>query len=113
MIKEFVLGLLNKYTKFQATEAHYNTGVGVVATAFISYLVFGNVVELETVISMSTGIIYNVAFLLIVAFGLQKFQMGTNRDVQKEIFDESNVAAAIYQAGIWIALAIVIAKGLM
>jgi len=105
--------LLNKYEKFEAEEGHFNFWFLVITLMFIGYLIFGNRVDLDTVISMGTGIIFNVSILLLVGFGLQKFQLGTKRNIQKEIFDAKNVAAAIYQFGIWISLALVISKGIM
>lgn len=105
--------ITDKYDKFEAKERHFNFAFLLGTLGFIGYLVMYNRVEIDTIISMGTGIIFNVIILLLIVFGLQKFQLGTKRDIQKEIFDKNNIAAAIYQAGIWLALALVISKGLM
>jgi uncharacterized membrane protein YjfL (UPF0719 family) len=105
--------LIDKYDKFEAKESHFNTAFVIGTVALISYLTMFTRVDIDTIISMGTGIVFNVVILLLVGFGLQKFQLGTKRDIQKEIFDDHNIAAAIYQMGIWLALALVISKGLM
>lgn len=79
----------------------------------IFYLITGGTVDQNSVVGMFGGIAFNVAIFLSVVFGLQYFQMGTNRDIQKEVYDDGNIAAAIYQAGLWIGLALVIAKGVI
>ena len=105
--------LIDKYDGFEGNERHFNWGFLFLTIAFLAYLVYEGRVDLDTIITMGTGIIFNVSILLLIAFGLQRFQLGSRRNVQKEIFDDNNIAAAIYQVGIWIALAIVVSKGLM
>lgn len=94
-------------------QRHFNSGFAFATAAVILYLVFFGHASGESVIGMLGGILFNVSLLLSIGFGLQFFQLGTDRDIQKEIFDDGNVAAAIYQLGLWLALAIVISKGLM
>lgn len=94
-------------------EKHFNYSFVAVTVAVISYLLFDGNVDKNSIIGMFGAMSFNVSLLLGLGFGLQYFQLGTKRDIQKEIFDEHNIAASIYQAGIWIALAIVISKGIM
>lgn len=93
-------------------EIHFNSTIVFITFAVIAYLILGHQTSFDSVVGLLGGVIFNVSLLLIVGFGLQKFQLGTNRDIQKDIFDKGNVAAAIYQLGIWLALALVISKGL-
>ena len=86
--------------------------IGVVTAVVIGYLIQSGTIQVASIVGMFGAVGFNVIFLLGLGFGLQFFQLGTKRDIQTEIFDQNNVAAAIYQAGIWIALAMVIAKGI-
>lgn len=94
-------------------EIHFNIAFIVATIGLIAYLIIDGNVQQSSVVGMLGGIGFNVALLLGIGFGLQKFQLGTKRDIQIEIFDNNNIAASIYQAALWIALAIVIAKGIM
>ena len=94
-------------------EKHFNSTILLITTIVISYLLFVGNVDKNSIIGMLGAIFFNVSLLLGVGFGLQHFQLGTKRNIQKEIFDDNNIAAAIYQIGIWISLAIVISKGIM
>jgi uncharacterized membrane protein YjfL (UPF0719 family) len=94
-------------------EKAFNIAVGFIVAGVIGYLVFTGKIEKDSVIGMFGAVGFNVILLLSLGFGLQYFQLGTDKDIQDEIFVEHNIAAAIYQVGIWIALAIVIAKGMM
>lgn len=91
----------------------FNYGFITLTLGIIFYLITGGAVDQNSVVGMAGGVAFNVAIFLSVIFGLQYFQLGTNRDIQREIYDEQNVAAAIYQAGLWIGLALVIAKGVI
>lgn len=95
------------------TELHFNSGFILATLGVIFYLIAGGNVDPNSVIGMLGGISFNVALFLATVFGLQYYQMGTGRDIQKEIFDQSNLAAAVYEAGLFIAIAIVISKGIM
>jgi uncharacterized membrane protein YjfL (UPF0719 family) len=94
-------------------EKHFNLGILVVVVSVVGYLIYGGSLDLNAFVGMFGAVGFNIIFLLGIGFGLQYFQLGTNKDIQVEIYDEHNVAAAIYQAGIWIALALVIAKGVL
>lgn len=94
-------------------EKHFNTGFITATLGVIFYLIAGGTVDPNTVIGMLGGISFNVALFLATVFGLQYYQLGTGRDIQKEIFDEANLAAAVYEAGLFIAIALVISKGIM
>lgn len=91
----------------------FNGGVAALVTGIIFYLIVGGDVDKSSVVGMLGGIGFNLALFLCTIFGLQYFQLGTGRDIQNEIFDEHNTAAAIYQGFLFLAIAIVISKGLM
>lgn len=93
-------------------EKHFNYGIIGLTIAIILYLVLGGSVDKNSIIGMLGAISFNVTLLLGLGFGLQYYQFGTDKDIQNEIYNEHNIAAAVYQAGIWLALAIVIGKGL-
>ena len=97
----------------EINEKYFNFGLGSIVSTGIGYLVYDKQITLESVAGMGGAIGFNVVLLLSLGFGLQYFQLGTKRDIQAEIYDQSNIAAAIYQAGIWIALAMVISKSLV
>ena len=92
-------------------EKHFNIAIISIIAAVLTYLVFYGGVSIDSIIGIGGAIGVNVSWLLAIGFGLQYFQLGTKKDIQAEIFEEHNIAAGIYQAGIWIALAIVIGKG--
>ena len=99
-------------TKNNINEKHFNFVLGILTTLVIGYLLFIGNIDKNSVIGMIAAMGFNIITFLGISFGLQHYQLGTGRDIQKEIYDESNIAASIYQAGIWIGLAIVISKGL-
>jgi hypothetical protein len=92
-------------------ETVFNYGFGIATLGVIFWLIAGGSVDLNTIVGMFGNIGFNVAFFLAVVFGLQKFQMGTDYDVQNKIFEEANLAVAIYQGFLFLALSIVISKG--
>lgn len=93
-------------------EKHFNIGVCVIVIAIVGYMVgFGNV-DKNSVIGILGSIGFNLALLLSIGFGLQYFQLGTDKDIQSEIYQNENLAAAVYQGAIWISIAITISKGL-
>jgi uncharacterized membrane protein YjfL (UPF0719 family) len=93
-------------------EKHFNVGIGLIVAAVIGILIYTGSIEISSVVGMFGAVGFNVILLLSLGFGLQYFQLGTDKDIQEEIYKEHNIAGAIYQAGIWIALALVIAKGM-
>jgi hypothetical protein len=67
----------------------------------------------NSIIGIFGGIGANVILWISLVFGLEYFQLGIDRNIKKEIYDEHNIAAAIYELGIKIGLALIIAKGLL
>lgn len=90
---------------------HFNSGFVIATLGVVFWLIAGGSVDTNIIVGMFGNIGFNVAFFLATVFGLQYFQLGTGRDIQGEIFDSNNIAAAIYQGFLFLALAIVIAKG--
>ena len=78
--------------------------VGIVST----YLTVGGEherLQIIAILFLKIGIYLNLGSLFV------EFLNGLGRDMKKEIFDEHNVAAAIFIAGFWIGLAISIFTG--
>ena len=93
-------------------EKHYIIGFIIATIAIIIYLLVGGSIEQGSVFGMLGGLFFNLSVFLGTVFGLQYYQLGTGRDIQSEIFDEKNLAAALYQGALFIAIALVIGKGL-
>jgi len=74
--------------------------------------IFGGI-NVAAMLGLFAAIANNVAFFLVILFTLQYFQGGTQLQINKKIFEEGNVAAAIYQAAIVIALALLIGNSIM
>lgn len=74
---------------------------------------WGGIITANGLISNLGGAFVNVFGFMIVFYGIEFFQQGFNVHVRDKIMDEKNVAAAVYQAGIAIALAILISKGFL
>ncbi len=105
---------MNKENIFMKANHTFYTSIVVVATiGLIAYVLQSGQTDLIQIITMFTGIMFNVAIFLTVIFSLQFFQYNIGTDIQKEIYEENNLAAANYQGMLFIAIAIIISKGLM
>ena len=80
------------------------------AAGIVGFLIKAGSVETSSVLGMFGSTLFNLSFFLCATFGLQYFQLGIGRNIQEEIFDEHNMAAALYQGFLFIAIAIIIAK---
>ena len=90
------------------------TGVLVAITIGLVFFVLQiGQTDYQQVLTLFTGIMFNVAIFLATIFSLQFFQYSTGTDIQKEIYIENNIAAANYQGMLFIALSIIISKGIM
>lgn len=86
----------------------------VIAGSLLLYLSFRiNVTDLAGVLGNIAGISLNLIIWFIVIFGIEFVQLGFKRNIKSEIYDNNNVAAAIYEVGIKLGAAWVIAKGLL
>jgi len=97
----------------KVNEKIFNSLALIVTGGLLYVLVQKGIVEGQSIVSNLTAILFNLVIFLVAAFGLQFFQLSFKRDIQAEIFDQNNVAAAIYQGFLFLALAVVISKGLM
>ena len=89
-------------------------GIIVVCTSLLlTGLILNGTISQESLMGNLAGIGFNFSLFLLCAFGLQFFQLGIGRNVQAEIFDEHNIAAGIYQGCLFLAIATIIAKGLL
>ena len=79
----------------------------------IGYLYGSGIATMDGILSAVGGILMNVAAWIVIVFGLEYFQLGLGKDIKDEIYTDKNIAASIYEVGIKIGLAIVIAKGIM
>jgi hypothetical protein len=91
----------------------YTTVIVAATLGLVAFVLHIGQTDLSQVITMFTGIMFNVAIFLAVVFSLQFFQFKIGTDIQQEIYEENNTAAAIYQGLIFVSIAIVISKGLM
>jgi hypothetical protein len=69
--------------------------------------------HLPGVIGLFAAITNHVALFILILFTFQYFQGGVDLNITKKIFEEGNVAAAIYQGAIVIAFAIIISGAIM
>lgn len=84
-----------------------------IALAFFTGLYIKGSLDLSGIISNLGGGYLNVLGWIIVFYGIELFQMGIGTNVRNLIFENKNTAAAIYQVGIAISLAILISKGVL
>lgn len=91
----------------------FNTAFITITTLIIVYLIFAGYTEKNSIFGIIGGSFLNISLFLTCYFGLEYFQQGTDKDIQKEIFEENNVSAAIYQGSLLIGIAIIIARGLI
>jgi len=68
---------------------------------------------LPAIVGLFAAMANQVSFFLVILFTLQYFQGGTELKIQQKIFEEGNIAAAIYQAAIIIALALLISGAIL
>ena len=71
-------------------EKHFNIGIGIIVAAVIGILIYIGSIEISAVVGMFGAVGFNVILLLALGFGLQHFQLGFDRDIQEEIYDEHN-----------------------
>lgn len=81
--------------------------------SFFGYAYAKGSLDITNFISNIGGSYLNVFAWCVVFYGIEFFQRGFNHNVRNEITEKQNVAAAIYQGSIAIALALLIAKGLL
>lgn len=89
----------------------FNWAIVIFMIGIVAWLYQSGIASFEGIMSNLGGIVLYLSVWISVTFGLEFFQLGFGKDVKKEIYEEKNTAAAIYELGIKIALAIVIAKG--
>lgn len=86
---------------YNITLALFTIGLTIIA-AF-----FGGI-HIPALLGLFAAIFNHVAIFFLIFFTFQYFNGGAELDVQKKIYEEGNMAAAIYQAAIVLALAILI-----
>lgn len=101
-----------EYRQMKFDQKYFIGVVTLCTVGLITYLVSSGSVEQNNIVNMLGGITFNLSLFLCSIFGLQYFQLGIGRDIQAEIFDENNTAAAIYEGALFLAIALVISKGL-
>lgn len=75
----------------------------------VAAIVFFGFAEMALPEIITMKLVY-ITTLLVSGLGLLHFMHGTKFDVSHEIFEEQNIAAAIFVSGFLISLAMVIAK---
>jgi hypothetical protein len=78
----------------------------------VSASMFGGA-YLPAIIGLFAAMANQVAFFLVILFTFQYFQGGTDLKINQKIFEEGNIAAAIYQASIVIAIAMLISGAIL
>jgi len=91
----------------------YNVVFALFAVFCTALLASWGPVQLVAILALFAAAMNNVALYLLIVFSLQYFQGGTKLDLQKKIFEEGNVAAAIYQGLIYLGIAILIGGAIM
>lgn len=100
-------------TKRKMDVGFFNFIIIALSIAFIGYLVFNGTVSVEGVTSNVGGILLNLIVFLVVIYGIEFFQRGFGTNIRDEIYSQNNTAAAIYELGIKVSIALVIAKGFL
>ena len=68
---------------------------------------------LPAILGVFAAMANQVAFFLVILFTFQYFQGGTDLRINDKIFEDGNIAAAIYQGCIVIALALLISGAIL
>lgn len=68
---------------------------------------------LPAIVGLFAAMANQVAFFLVILFTFQYFQGGTDLKINDKIFEDGNIAAAIYQGFIVIALALLISGAIL
>ncbi len=68
---------------------------------------------LPAILGVFAAMANQVSFFLVVLFTLQYFQGGRNFKINDKIFEDGNIAAAIYQGAIVIALSLLISGAIL
>lgn len=69
--------------------------------------------KIAPILALFVAALNNVALFLLIIFTLQYFQGGTTMNIQKKIFEEGNIAVALYQGLIYLGIAILIGGAIM
>ena len=69
--------------------------------------------HIAPILALFVAALNNVALFLLIIFTLQYFQGGTSNNLHKKIFDEGNIAVALYQGLIYLGIAILISGAIM
>jgi len=104
--------ILNKIKETSGTKV-YNLAFSAGALSLtVLASVFGGA-YLPAIIGVFAAMANQVAFFLVVLFSFQYFQGGTDLKINDKIFQDGNIAAAIYQGCIVIALALLISGAIL
>lgn len=94
-------------------EKYFNIGIVIATIGLLWFLISNGTVGHEAILGNLAGVGFNLSLFFAASFGIQFFQLGLGRNVQSEIFDENNIAAGIYQGFLFLAIATIVAKGLL
>lgn len=111
MLKKILMKIDPEAKVFNTGFFNYVLIFTTICLLYISLLYGG--VAIASIISIASGSFTNLAMFLVAYFGIMYFKMGAGRDIAKEIYDENNMAAATYEGLLALAIATVIAKGLL
>lgn len=91
----------------------YNILFSLLTLILISSIIAWGPVKLITIFSIMAAAMNNVALFLLIVFSLQYFQGGARLNIQKQIYEKQNIAAAIYQGFLYLGIALLISQSIM
>lgn len=107
--------LLNWLDKIKAKVGTktYNVFFALFAVACTTLISGIGPAKILPILALFVAALNNVALFLLIIFTLQYFQGGANSNIHKAIFEDGNIAAAIFQGLIYLGIAILIGGAIM
>lgn len=109
---ERLLNWLEKAKTKMGTKT-YNLSFAALAIVCTTLLSGIGPAKIAPILALFVAALNNVALFLLIIFTLQYFQGGMTINIQKKIFEEGNIAVAIYQGLIYLGVALLIGQAIM
>lgn len=94
-------------------ERFYSILLFIISIILCFILIIFKTTNLENIFAIIAAIFLNVSLFLIIIISLLFFQYGIGFDIQEEIFEENNIAGAIFEGFIILSIAIIIARSIL